>query len=87
MEINAKLSQSFPSARYDDQLHEIFSWDRSKSYTVLLFITFLNIGHDLVIAYNGSNVSTKAILQQLNITGNFLSVQELNTHAHCHWPD
>lgn len=26
---------------------------------------------DLIIAYNGNNVSTKAILQRLNITGNF----------------
>ena len=51
-------------------LTKILQLNGSKSFTVLL-VTFLNTGDDLIIAHNGNNVSTRAILQQLNITGNF----------------
>ena len=38
---------------------------------LILVVIFLNAGDDLVVAFNGNNVSTRAILQQLNFTGNF----------------
>ena len=37
----------------------------------MFVVTFLNTGDDLVTSYNGNNISTRAILQQINITGNF----------------